>query len=919
MQAAMCSATGYTMQGIAVSGNLGLLDFLLGSKSRADSMNLTLVRVLPLRVKSYLLLLSDGSACSFALAIDNESLFRLVHKYGACVQGSLCCVMLAKCAAAKGPPVLLCRQVQMLSLEKNRKLPFPVSRNGARAEMEMQREMTRRADMNEVVPVRGPCRVVDTTPPYSALARFSLVDACLQGLSASFEARLCVAGVWQDAERETPDVVLTDGERTVLVEGAQLKGVTHGDVVDVSGRMLEGVQGGYVRASVQQYSVVGEDRACLARLACKGDLLHKQVSVWHQMGKTEPESGKMVHDEVLQDAMMERADKGDVMCKSRRFTLQEYFSLRMWTLDQGDYVKYGRFYYVALSLPSLHAEAGQFSKLGRSVVPLKNDRDVLGLILTHLSATEIARMRVVCRFFRKEVVLLCSSFTQDPDKGADASEESVPEDSAQKEYTRYLKHLVDVQLWDCLRPRSEAECATGVPCVSFQTPSIARSFGQFYAENSIKCVCGGSAKYRHDNKRCVFCILALDKNRYWPGDWSESALTKAMEKVDSMEWDYHDLTDLVHRHDKIISGNVSLWKRSTYIQTYLSQNMNVGGLQILTGPPVLQKEERSQIALYTQEKVREHLRDFEHLMWETEETDHFHFSEFRIGQGGGEDARSVRNWYSILQHRIQVQPLVPGVIRMVYDDAVNECMRLRKAWDDRAEGLSQEGSMPAVVFSLPDADAEMFTAFRVTVQVCGDLFFFATVLYGVGLVKEDIIAFMFQDDNRVSFVGHDGLTKTIFTTDCDSFFDIVWSAIKTRELDIAFKKKLKKDCVDPLSQLPALERVNVIENFVLDMTVHTIRPTAFMSGEHEYLEETERVMMYELLCSDFVVRESSIGPLSCGPESGEIAELFIELQHFYDTCDLDMDLQRRLRLTRNRTHGELDETSPGQSQSLGSE
>ena len=51
-----------------------------------------------------------------------------------------------------------------------------------------------------------------------------IYDACLKHLRgcSSFEVRLCVAGVWQDAQRETSEVVLTDGERTVLVEGALL-------------------------------------------------------------------------------------------------------------------------------------------------------------------------------------------------------------------------------------------------------------------------------------------------------------------------------------------------------------------------------------------------------------------------------------------------------------------------------------------------------------------------------------------------------------------------------------------------------------------------------------------------------------------------------------------------------------------------
>jgi len=43
---------------------------------------------------------------------------------------------------------------------------------------------------------------------------------------------------------------------------AQLEGVKHGDVVDVSGKMLAGSGGDYVRTSVAVYTIVGALEVC---------------------------------------------------------------------------------------------------------------------------------------------------------------------------------------------------------------------------------------------------------------------------------------------------------------------------------------------------------------------------------------------------------------------------------------------------------------------------------------------------------------------------------------------------------------------------------------------------------------------------------------------------------------------------------
>jgi len=112
MASAMATTHGYILsEGVCRTDDPQLRAFVLGDERQCQDMVLALVRVVPLAIRSYMLLFSDGVSCVWALAFDNASVAAELMAHGSDIHGYEYDVTMVKCSAADGPPYLLCRLI----------------------------------------------------------------------------------------------------------------------------------------------------------------------------------------------------------------------------------------------------------------------------------------------------------------------------------------------------------------------------------------------------------------------------------------------------------------------------------------------------------------------------------------------------------------------------------------------------------------------------------------------------------------------------------------------------------------------------------------------------------------------------------------------------------------------------------------
>jgi len=343
MAEAMATTHGYIIRGgVRPVGNPMLRSFVLGDERQCQDMVLVLVRVIPVAQRSYMLLFSDGVSCVWALAYNNRSIAAELEAHGAGVHGVEYSVMMTKCAAADGPPYLLCRFISRL-LDTDAEDKPSQADDGAPSQADDGAPSQADSDMShysvmspaqqalhnqqrlldvtlplvgatqprcDLTPMyllvcKGPRRVVAGRPGREEL-RMSTVDNVIQEIHGRerFFARLCVLGFYQPLAGAAARVVLTDGTHTLLVRMSEMPGVHRYSIVDVEGsadgrgRYASGGKGrrasGLVEATVHRFLVhFGSEMSAHVMQLTKHARDGEQVARWKPVGRQRPPCGSL--------------------------------------------------------------------------------------------------------------------------------------------------------------------------------------------------------------------------------------------------------------------------------------------------------------------------------------------------------------------------------------------------------------------------------------------------------------------------------------------------------------------------------------------------------------------------------------------------------------------------------------------------
>jgi len=177
------------------------------------------------------------------------------------------------------------------------------------------------------------------------------------------------------------------------------------------------------------------------------------------------------------------------------------------------------------------------------------------------------------------------------------------------------------------------------------------------------------------------------------------------------------------------------------------------------------------------------------------------------------------------------------------------------------------------------------------VQLCSFLCFGARVVYSASNEGAEG-ASMVKDSGYYTFVAHDCEHVVFFTTDCESFVDMLEHAVTTRELENDFGDNLLPNAEDPHAQKTALTSCSALENYVVEMTVLAVHHSAMLSGEDS--EDGERRVVFQWLCRDFKILDSQRAPVAAGEGHLIAGGLFHLINSFVFEQQQDVDENERL-------------------------
>lgn len=863
MAEAMATTQGYGIRHLKCpTAKPELRAFVLGDERQCVNMVLALVRVVPVAARSYMVLFSDGVSCVWTIAYENTSIVQELQERGADIIDMVEYeVMLTKCASADGPPFVMCRFIRQCvaaatdkdegggaTLQSsgmshslagmNRRLHEHLQDSTIAGGKEKESFRVKKKPvpvMMELLVCRGPRRVLAGGAIHKEL-RMSSVDNVIADVYGRelFFARLCVLGFYQRSAGALERVVLTDGTHTVLVRSSEMPDVYKHNIVDVEGCwQAKGRADGLLEATVHHYTTHnGADLTCCVMQSLKKADTTTPVARWECVGTKLPKMGCLVESAAITSAVAAK----------QSFDLVEYHVLQMTQVRVMDYVLVEGSYIQAFQMPApvpntrsqgrhavAAAQCSTTAQLGHALHRIMEVMEVFDYIYHHfLLVAESARLSQVNKMLRQIALrVACNGRTQ--------FYMLAPPLFKRMERVFRLEHQVSQMLFD-----STLANALDIPYESApaEFSLVTRIFQTFETNNLKQCVCGDSAA-------CLFCLSRLDRHRSKHSHFTVAALSIERPDPQPKMSTLRDLERLRLRHMNVLRFFDRQWKVAHHLQAFVAEQTHHVRMYVLTDSPEVTMEETNAHARRTDEWLLLRLRTHK------ESQEHEHLAEPEVL--GPFD--QVAWWENRLVGLHSAQPLVPGSIELLYEDSIAECVRGMKAWKNSPVRLSHEygpqDCVPVPLFCPPSETLPMSR--RMRVQLHSALFFKSRVVY-FGTEDGPAGATMHKDSVHYTFVAHDGENVMLFTTDCESFVDMLEHAVTTRELDNNFSRNIMHGHDDPHMQNIELKSCSVLENYVVEMTVLAVHDTAILSGSDA--EDGKRMFIFQWLCRDFRVLDS---------------------------------------------------------------
>jgi hypothetical protein len=896
MASAMATTHGYILsEGVSRTDDPQLRAFVLGDERQCQDMVLALVRVVPLAIRSYMLLFSDGVSCVWALAFDNASVAAELMAHGSDIHGYEYDVTMVKCSAADGPPYLLCRFIsrfirmqdaEMSSAHdsgssasgQQRWTTSSYTVQGAPYATSLVAKPKKLVFPMHLLVCRGPRRVVAGQPERAEL-RMSSVDNVVSEIHGRerFFARLCVLGFYQPPHGAAARVVLTDGTHTILVLSSELTGVYRYNIVDVHGCSLaQGrQQRGVLEARVECFIVhFGTEKNSHVRYLIKHQGGTKKVSCWRPVGMRRPSTGRFVDSAAITAAVSAK----------RKFDLVEYHVLEMNEVQVDDFVLVGNKFFQAVRMPRVvpntrshtrHAVQASLcstrTELGHSMHGLLGDSQhavlvrpevIEGLVVPLLSVLEVVRLGQVNKQLRLITVRVACA-------GRTHYFSQAPALFKRNESVYRLQYQVNETLRSTTRG---TECAA--PDVRGKT-LVTRLFASFVENNLKGCVCG-------DSVCCLFCLARLDKHRSQRCDFTVAALALERAPPPRRFSSLQDLERLRLRHLNLLREYPEEWRIAHHVQAFVAAQDKRMRLCVVLETPELTSDAIEQHATHTLQWLQKRLQ-----------TQAGQASQKFLAAPVLGVFDTVEWWQRRLVDLHAARPLVPGSILLLLQDSADECERALLCWKHSALRMdSQYGPHDVVPMAFFAAPSDVLpTSRRIRVQLHSALFFKARVVYFASNRGLDGTT-MIRDQGYFSFVGHDGENVMFFSTDCESFVEMLEHAVTTRELENDFCDCVLCDVEDPHAQNAKLDSCSVLQNYVVEMTVLAVQLSAMLSSED--MIDQERRLIFQWLCRDFKIIDSQHAPMAA--EGGHLIAdgLFHTLDNH--VIERQLDEEENLRL-----------------------
>jgi len=167
--------------------------------------------------------------------------------------------------------------------------------------------------------------------------------------------------------------------------------------------------------------------------------------------------------------------------------------------------------------------------------------------------------------------------------------------------------------------------------------------------------------------------------------------------------------------------------------------------------------------------------------------------------------------------------------------------------------------VPVMAFVPPSALLPV--SCRIRVQLQDGLFFGARVVFNATEEGQET-ATMIPNSGFHTFLAHDGEQVMFFSTDCESFVEMLDHAVTTRQLENDFKRNMLPGAADPHAQTLPLTASSVLQHYVVEMTVLAVRETSLLTGVDA--TDPDRQVVYQYLCRDRGPPAHGHGPACLG-------------------------------------------------------